>query len=322
MKRMLLQEFGDALRSGAVPTEPVVLQHRRSDSRGLPVKVLRVASGGVAGSPVVVTFHGAVARASREIPVFQNLAVSAFEGQDVSLIAIADPSLECGEALSVAWYAGDSEFDTPASIARLLDCIEALGTPRLVLAGASIGGHPALYHGAHRGNCAVVVANPVVSMSAYTPVFLKSYLKRCWPDVEGPDALADKVCMDVAEKYAEGHQSALIYLQNAKDHGKADVLRNQALAFASKVRDYERFLFECGYLPGAVGHSYPSTVFGSWVSAAVRSPSLDVVEIARRRISVQDEEKAPVARKASHMKSDDDEILRARAVARHLLGDN
>lgn len=227
------------------------------------------------GVPLVVAFHGAIDHTKREVPAFEGGPLRAALAGRAILVGIADPSLRRDPALRIAWYAGHDGFDVPAQIAAVVQRLcAAWGVPRVVFAGGSTGGHPALLQSARLPGSIAVVQNPITRINGYYRGTVEQYRAACWPSLPLPAPLSDVTVDDVGTLYGEELGNAVILLQNARDHH----LFGQSAPFLQAVRGKRNraaLLYLSGYYADHDGHSYPASVWSRWVRAAVEAASAD-----------------------------------------------
>jgi len=246
----------------------------------LPVRAWTGPAPATSSAPLVITFHGAIDRSLRTLPVFDGAPLRTSLDGRAWLLAIADPSLERDPDLRIAWYAGHEGADVQAAIGRTaVGLAQMLGASRVIFAAGSTGAHAALLQAARIPGSVAVVQNPIARISGYYSGPVADYRRVCWPALAKGDDLSTCTVEDVATLYAQEHSSTAILLQNARDHH----LYKQSLAFLAKVkpgRNRENLLWLSDYFDEHAGHSYPRDRWGAWVRAAVDAPSTDANAIA------------------------------------------
>lgn len=239
---------------------------------------------------VVVSFHGAVDRATRQPPVF--MPSFPLRGNAPSQLAISDPALlEPGE-FSLAWYSGQPGLALQQALPAVIgDVMRHLGASRVIFVGSSGGGFASLYYSWHFPDSVALVSVPQTNMRTYH----KGHIRRCreglWPGVSSDAALSDLICTDVCQLYARKVPNTVIYLQSAGDRFH---LQSQMLPFAAAITSVKdsRFVLQCDFW-GRLGHSgsVPPEALTRWLNAIQASPSLDVDDL----LSTWHGLKAPVA---------------------------
>lgn len=171
---------------------------------------VRVAVGPAPG--IFVTFHGAVNRTQRAIPVFDMGGVGHLP---FTTVAISDPTLSLNDELINAWYLGGRDLPVQAAIRTLIrDLGSWSGGQRVVMLGGSGGGFAALlYSGQSPGSIAIAI-NPQTNAVAARGAQWRRYVTACWQDRYPVELLGE---VNLASMYALGTRNLAIYLQNSTD---------------------------------------------------------------------------------------------------------
>lgn len=226
---------------------------------------------------LIVSFHGAVDRERRELPILP----SGIPGiADAHQIGIADPSMSLlDKPFRISWYAGHEGFDAQGVIGTILNAaIRALKVQRTVYFGNSAGGFAALYYSwRHRGSYAVV-GNPQTNIASYFPRFVDEYMQHCWPSLSGPEALSGHNQSDLTALYGKGFANTVVYIQALGDRMH---YQNHLLPFVSAVSqtpDARRFLLHSDF-GGQLGHVASPQDCVDWVTAVCNAPGKDPASI-------------------------------------------
>lgn len=235
------------------------------DGVPVPLRLMRRASR--PGGSLVILFHGSVNRAIVPIPAFEGGFLAQSTALDATVVSIGDPLLARAPDLRAAWYAGAHDQDTRALVRSLIDGLQdATSSGRLVLAGGSTGGHPALVHASERPDSVAVVVNPIVNIGAYHPDYVQGYRATCWPDVAPGDPLPG-VPEDLRSLYGEPGNNTVIYLQNARDGH----FWRQAVPFLGALRGMKRLqsvMFIASHFDDHPGHTFPPQEWARWIVGA------------------------------------------------------
>ncbi len=221
--------------------------------------------GGPEARLLLVTFHGAVNRETREVPVFQPALPLGFPAHQVSL---ADPCMDISGPHSLGWYAGTDAFALQAELPQALAALQrALGAEKLVLTGSSGGGFASLFYSWHiPGSFALAVA-PQTNMHRYYPRHIQQYCQGCWPRLSGPEELSQHITTSVCDLYAEKIPNTVIYVQSAGDRFH---LVNHMMPFVSAISGHTApaFVPHVDYW-GVPDHSraVPASVVADWTRA-------------------------------------------------------
>ncbi|WBU55514.1 hypothetical protein [Paracoccus sediminicola] len=243
---------------------------------------------------LLIGFHGAIDRKLRKLPVYTD-PIPEVENHAHQLM-ISDPSLELGEELSMAWYAGDHRFDAQALLGELFrEAAEVLGVRKVIYFGSSGGGFAALYYSwIHPGSLALV-GNAQTNLEKYYPRHIARYLESCWPTAKDISALDEKIVTDVCALYAKNVPNYVIYCQNPTDTFHMFNHCTPFIAGIESAADRKRVVFECTY-PGRTGHGPVWSVFSPWLRAAVAAPSWDAVELIETKYRLHPGSAPPPAR--------------------------
>ena len=242
---------------------------------------------------VIFTFHGAIDRATRELPAFfpimPQIANAAHQ------VSIADPSMMIPADLPMAWYTGHDGFATQDLLRGFIaGAIAALGAQRVIFFGSSGGGFAALYNSWHFPGSICVTGNPQTAIARYYPRHIENYLSACWPGRETLADIPDSVCTDVGALYEQGFPNTVIYLQSAGDYFH---FRNHLIPFLSRaaipVKD-SPFVLENGFW-GKLSHSGSITqeAFMPWLRAAIAAPTVRAEDIMLTRDGLRQRLAAP-----------------------------
>ena len=240
-------------------------EHRRAlsspDGTNLALEVevegtkipLRVRPGAAHARNALFLFHGAVDRATREVPAFAPFLPDLSD--QVHQIAISDPSILARDGFGMSWYAGHEGFAGQDILRRLIaEIAEALNARRLLFFGSSGGGFGALYFSWHFPDSFCICACPQTSMHSYYSGHILRYRESCWPALADNDALAGTVCTDVTALYKQGFPNFVIYLQSPGDYFH---LKTQVAPFLNRMKldqKASRFVLDCTFR-GRLGHS-------------------------------------------------------------------
>ncbi len=230
------------------------------------------------GRSLVISFHGAVDRATRSVPVFP--AFMRDLGGEVSQLSVSDPSMLKEGAFGLSWYAGHQGFPSQVILSLLFErIVEAFEFSRVVFLGSSGGGFASLFYSSLiPGSIAIAVA-PQTSMHAYYAGHIKRYREGCWPSVASDEELSGVICTDLCERYARPMQNLVIYLQSAGDHFH---FRTQLIPFLNAVSKTRTpgLVLNCGYW-GILGHSGAilPEVYTPWLRAALLTSSIEPDEV-------------------------------------------
>lgn len=221
---------------------------------------------------LIVLFHGAVDQAKRPLPFFQPHFPDASGAHQ---LAIADPALARSADLKAAWFAGAHDLPLQQVLPRFfMRVAELLKVRRTIYFGASAGGFAALYYAHRHPSSLALVANPQINLLNYLEGPIALYRQRCWPQAADIAALAQLVCVNVADLYAQS-MSNFVCLLNAT--GDRYHLYGQTLELARRLKpeSRNRVVMHNDYygIPGHSG-SIPMLVFAPWLKASLFAPDL------------------------------------------------
>ncbi len=165
---------------------------------------------------LIVCFHGAVDRATREIPAFAPYLL----GQDNSAhqLLISDPAMLLDGTHRLGWYAGYDGFNLQAVLGQAIRKVAAeLGVERVVYFGTSGGGLAALYYGWYHPGSVVVVGNPQTDIERYYKSLIDLYRAACWPKLATDAALGSVIAAEVNSLYSRSIENTVVYLQETTD---------------------------------------------------------------------------------------------------------
>lgn len=248
----------------------------------LPIRLMATHRNNDEPAPLLFFYHGAIRRDSRAIPAFEgNFAIEALEGR-ANIVSIADPTLDLSPGLRTTWYAGAQGLDVPKAIRSLIaDLIAELQPSRVISAGGSTGGHPALYQAAFIPGGVAVLCNPIGHISRYSSGHIKDFRSTCWPEFEADEPLENFVCDNAATAFTAESSSTVIFLSNARD---SHLVRQAAPLQRTLARavDADRSMLVSGFFAAHSGHSYPSSNWLQWIKAAIESPTNSIEDIGSR----------------------------------------
>lgn len=277
-----LRDFAATIAGGSGPAHDV--SRVAVDGVWIPVRVLRRPAR--SDAPLVVLFHGSVNRSAVPVPAFEGGFLTQATRLDATVLSVADPLLDKAHDLRAAWYAGAHDQDTRGVIRKLIDTlVEALSPARLILAGGSTGGHPALVHASERPESVAVVVNPILNISAYHPDYVKAYRATCWPGAGDDEPLPGTV-EDATVLYAKPGRNTVIYLQNARDGH----FWHQAVPFLAALRGMQRLqsiLFLATHFEGYPGHTFPPQEWARWITGACLAADGSPAAIAAATATLQ-----------------------------------
>lgn len=265
-----IQEFVSKLSTGEIGIGTYSIATPDSEVT-LPVAILSKAAE---NQTILYTFHGAIDQSAREIPYFHGAQFVKKYGNDVTIVAIADPGLRLSTTNRYTWYAGDYGFNTQSVLSELTrEISQTIAPKKTIFLGGSSGAHPALLHShAIKGSICVTV-NPLAIISAYK-IYIEKYLGTAWPDAEGrTPAYRD----DIIDLYAAGYQNKIIVLQNCTDPH----LGPQVLPLVVQLAKQEGSIFMSEYFRDFEGHAYPFEPLDDWLGAVIGVSNTDLKVIAR-----------------------------------------
>lgn len=274
-----VQQLVSHIRSGGSQS---TLFHIEYHGVKLPLRVMATHRSNDGPAPLVFFYHGAIKRDSREIPAFEGSFAMEALGGKANIVSIADPALSLSPALRTTWYAGAQGLDVPKAIRSLIaDLIADLRPSRVISAGGSTGGHPALYQAAFIPNAVAVLCNPIGHISRYSSGHIKDFRSTCWPEFKPDEPLENFVCDNAATAFTAESSSTVVFLSNARD---SHLVRQAAPLQRTLARsiDADRSMLVSGFFAAHSGHSYPSSNWLQWIKAAIESPTTSIEDIGSR----------------------------------------
>lgn len=270
------------------------------DAGGLAVP-LRFWRGGAGAKVLIISFHGAIDRATREVPAF--LPHFAEFGDACHQLAVSDPSMLAAGCHAMSWYAGHQGAAVQPALLQLFKAVVAgLGVERVVYLGTSVGGFAALFYSWHHPGSLALVGNPQTRISDYYPRHVAAYRAECWPGL-APDAPLDSViCENVRTLYGTGVANHVIYVQNPTDSFH---LFNHMVPFLAAIAGAEpraRIVVDVTY-PGKPGHSPAWPILKRWLQAAIVAPGWTPEDLHATHHDLAQGTTAPPAQSAPRAKA-------------------
>lgn len=228
-------------------------------------------------STLVFTFSGAVDRVRYALPRFGSVALA--DRISSSVIAVADPSLERSDDLTLAWYAGHDGLPAQALLPGIFQqMIDSLGATRTAFVGSSGGGFAALYYAWQSPGSVAVVSNPQTILDNYFRAHRRRYAAACWPDTPEDTPLSELVDANLGKLYASRCESSVVYLQVAND--TFHMRRHFAPFMSDLTRKHEDRLVVRMDSWGLRGHRpAPALVWIPWLNAALTAPDISAPSI-------------------------------------------
>lgn len=222
---------------------------------------------------LVILFHGAVNRQTREYPQF--LAYRPGIHPHAHQIAIADPSLALSDRMSTGWFAGSHGTPLQRLIPPFLSAlIERLQVDKIIFTGGSAGGFAALYYSWLFPGSAAVVTVPQTNIHKYREHHRRIYLQASWPEGADTGSDSDSACLDLRDIYSQGMRNTVVYLQSNMDSFH---VKNQMAPLLSSLPTsaVDRFILKCSFW-GTFGHSgsVPTREMNAWIRAALSAEEL------------------------------------------------
>lgn len=311
-------QFHDQLEDLKRSDDPRKTHNIQVGDRVIPV---RLKKANVSTKTLIITFHGAVDRSTREVPSFVGYS-PALDG--AHQLAISDPSMLVDGEFSLSWYAGDKGFATQDVLKSFFQAVcEALGIERTIYFGTSGGGFAALYYSWHHPDSIVVAGNPQTKISNYYGGHIDRYLSACWPDQTD---LSTCICEDVGTLYAKSTPNFVIYIQAATD---AFHLNKHMVSFLADIgyRKNRPLLVNVDYF-GKLGHSPTFDAYVPWLQAAMMVSDVTIEEVVKTRHALLAAKTAPAALQTAAQKKntsarpvDDQKIQTADMIRDWQLGD-
>lgn len=227
---------------------------------------------------LLICFHGAVDRATREVPAFVPFVSEL--GDTVAQLIVSDPSMLRDGEFSMAWYSGDENFFAQKILAEFFSELIRVGEfTRVVLFGSSGGGFASLLYSSYLSNSIAVPCVPQTNINKYYSGHVSRYRAACWPSLASNEQLAEVICTDLCELYSQVQDNTVIYLQSAGDIFHT---RNHFAPFLRRISsvDGSRFIANSGFW-GKLSHSraVPAECYVPWLKAAFLSPSTEVDDL-------------------------------------------
>lgn len=271
-----VREFVDFIRSGKAAGEVRRVQAADVD---FAVKVFATHSTNRAPAPLIIFFHGAVNRDSTTVPVFEGAFSAVPFRRTANVISIADPTLEAYPQLKTSWYAGSRGMDIPNALRELIAGLVAeLEPSRVVFAGGSTGGHPAIYQAAYVPNSVALVCNPIGIISHYNPAHISEYQEFCWGGVRGEELpYTDRA----TAPYQPKTSPTVIFLCNSRDlhFSQQSALLHADLYARTRSRNVA---VVSTFFTSHPGHSFPPPVWVAWLKAAIAAPTPAFADIGEK----------------------------------------
>lgn len=225
---------------------------------------------------VIFTFHGAVNRKERELPIFgpilPELIASAHQ------VAIFDISLFRHDATRVAWYAGHDELDLQSLLKEVFQQIsQVLECTRKIYFGSSSGGFAALFYSWHDKGSIAISANPQIKLEAYYEKYTDQFLKNHWPNKKSFSDLDAQITTSLTKLYETKTSNTVIYIQNGTD--RHHVCRHMTAFMVATAKSGSDIIYKSDFW-GAFGHSAPpKEVLLPWLQAAIHSDTTTTNDI-------------------------------------------
>lgn len=280
-------QFRDQLRAVWDADDPQQTHHIRAGERTIPVRLKKAE---IESKTLIVIFHGAVDRQSREVPAFVGFSPSLSGAHQ---LAISDPTMLVEGDFSLSWYAGDQGFAAQDLLKRFFqDVTEVFGVERMVYFGTSGGGFAALYYSWHHPGSIAVAGNPQTRITDYYGGHISRYLSACWPKHE---RLEDCIETDIRALYAKSFPNFVIYVQSATDPFHL-------------IKHLSTFLGQVGFrkdLPlvvnvdyfGKMGHSPTFDAYIPWLQAVMTVPEVTLENVVKARHAAIGMDPAPTPNK-------------------------
>lgn len=219
---------------------------------------------------LVIGFHGAIDRPNRPVPAFIPFLPDI--GNEVHQLTIADPSLRRDPDISMAWFAGDVDFDSQKLLPPLFQSIShSLGVKRTIYFGTSGGGFAALYYSRQHPGSLALVGNPQTRIADFYPRHIEAYLSCCWPGYNTIASLPEVIESDMVSLYSQSElNNFVVYLQNSTDSFH---LFGHMAPFFSSIKNLgsrKRVASSC-FFPGHLGHNPVWEMFLTWLRSAIVS---------------------------------------------------
>lgn len=157
------------------------------------------------GDGPLLVFFSSVVGESTTWPYFSGVGIAA--RTDASLLAFSDPSIAIGAP--TGWTLGDFRSRFHEEVPRIIDAVA--GGRRVILAGVSAGGFPALHYGASLPGAVSIVVNPRTNLLT-PPTSVQNWAHVLYATTD-PRRVRELVPLK-----PDSPQNRVIYLQNAGDH--------------------------------------------------------------------------------------------------------
>ena len=231
------------------------------DWHGFPIPV-RFKRGNAEAQALIISFHGAVDRATREVPAF--IPFMPELSPRTHQLSVSDPTIMLREDIAIAWYAGFEGFDLQTALRAILaEIIVQLAVKRPIFFGTSGGGFAALFQGWHVEGSVMIVGNPQTDILKYYDSHKKAYLETCWPQLDGPEALSHHICTNVCALYSKKFAREVIYVQSTTDEFHT---LNHMLPFvaAARASNMKKLILESGFW-GKFTHGPTPEAYRPWL---------------------------------------------------------
>lgn len=169
-------------------------------SGGLIADVLYEDRGGNA----LLVFFSSIATEKTTWPYFTGLGIA--QKLDTSILAFSDPSISLGAP--TGWYLGDRRSSYHTEVPRIIEAVA--GGRRVVLAGSSGGGFPALHYGASLPGSVTVTVNPRTHL--FTPPTPVQHWAKTLYGTDDPQQIKQIVPLK-----PDRPENKVVYLQNSGD---------------------------------------------------------------------------------------------------------
>ncbi|WP_297772754.1 alpha/beta hydrolase [uncultured Roseovarius sp.] len=239
---------------------------------------VRFKSGPSGCKTLLILFHGAIDRVSREVPAFVPFIP---ELDSVThQLAVSDPTMLTGSNFSMSWYAGHDGFPSQKILRELFDAIcVALNIERTIYFGTSGGGFAALYYSWHHPDSVAIVGNPQTKITDYYPRHVENYRSSCWSETAEANELLQCVTGDVRQLYADQVPNFVVYVQSSTDSFH---IKNHMVPFFSAVpyKKDMRIILNVGFF-GKFGHSPSFEAYAPWIRSAIVCSAIGSEELIR-----------------------------------------
>ena len=222
----------------------------------------------------VVTFHGAVDRSKRAIPVFDKVAKAT---ADHTVVCLADATLNHSNDLGLGWYLGGSRHNPDLSIVEILESL--LMSPAfdaILLAGGSGGGYAALRFAPRYRELKVLALNPTTNPAKYFPKHVRRFQDAA---LNGED-ITTLEGIDLRDVWTADSVNVGAVLQESSDLFR---LRNDFLPFFEHILAHrDSHLVPVVHPWTGRGHVRPpGEVVDRWINALLYAESTDLGEFPK-----------------------------------------